>query len=231
MGEIRLPYYDPMRRRYEVARARLGSVTVKPASSPLASESADEDATPGVDLGELVAPRRTLDRAAAGRSYLTESASLWVLLFATPFSVALGAIATSLGRRFSEDRKLKKRAPETRAKAATKQAAQALQSADMSGAIAAVERALYLGIEAATFVKGRALVRTELEAHLLQAGLSEALARESCTLLEQCDTVRFLGGSEEGVRSLVLQVAPLVRRLVAAGAKRGSANQGDEVVS
>jgi hypothetical protein len=68
--------------------------------------------------------------------------------------------------------------------------------------LAAIERAVFLAIEAATAVKGRGVLLTDLARTLCKAGLDDATARESAELLEQCQEARFGAGAQRAAELL-----------------------------
>src|SRR5262249_28075388 len=68
LGELSLPFWDPEAKRYDVARASLGVLHVKPvASGPAASADAPEETLPG-----LPAPMDTMEGEPSRRAHLDD---------------------------------------------------------------------------------------------------------------------------------------------------------------
>jgi hypothetical protein len=73
--------------------------------------------------------------------------------------------------------------------------ARELAARDTQGSVAAVERALFLAIELKLKLKARAILKSELERTLLERGLPSARAEALVRILEDCDTLRFVGAA------------------------------------
>src|SRR5207237_10340606 len=74
LGELSLPYWSPEHKRYEVARAALGTAHVRP--TPRAP-APDSDRAPL--LAGLPAARDTLEGSPAARRYADDSLLFWIL--------------------------------------------------------------------------------------------------------------------------------------------------------
>src|SRR5690606_25342150 len=86
-----------------------------------------------------------------------------------------------------------------------------LRQGDRDGALASIERALFLGIENATGIKARAVLRDQLTSTLVQAGLKAELASRVAPLLTQLEAARF---TQQGdVDALVTTARTLVQSL------------------
>ena len=110
LGEIKLPYWDPKRRTYAVARAKLGAVDVAPSlqAKPVASAPNDKAAADPLALR----PRRALTAFGAGAAPFTDGSRFWLLIFGAPLAVALSGLGLELGGRLqSESRDSALRAP------------------------------------------------------------------------------------------------------------------------
>jgi hypothetical protein len=190
LGELTLPYFDPRKRAYATLQAKLGTVTVSP--NPNAAQKqlpADDPREKALDL----APRKTLAPFSPASTPFMDDARFFWLLFGAPALVALAGAGLSLGTT------LKKRFADAKA-GASRLALDALRAADEAAArdevattASAVEKALFLGIEASTGLRARAYLREDLARALTEAGLPENLRRRTLTLLDACEAARFTG--------------------------------------
>jgi hypothetical protein len=190
LGELTLPYFDPRKRAYATLQAKLGTVTVSP--NPNAARTklpADDPREKALDL----APRKTLAPFARASSPFMDDARFFWLLFGAPALVAMAGAGLSLGAT------LKKRLADAKA-GAPRLSLEALRAADEAAArdevattASAVERALFLGIEASTGLRARAFLREDLTRALTDAGLPEALRQRTLSLLDACENARFTG--------------------------------------
>ncbi len=189
LGELRLPYYDPERRRYEAATAALGVIEVLPnAEVERAQEieqqrSAAGGLTPRSELGDFPSPR----------GWWTDAASFWWILFGVPLSIPLLAGVGGGVRLLLTQWRRGAGGARERVTVHLKAAATQRESGDTAGAASSYERAIYEAIEGATGVKGRGLLLDELPAHLQDHGLDSARAEKLAQLLEALQTLRFTG--------------------------------------
>jgi hypothetical protein len=190
LGELTLPYFDPAKRAYATLRAKLGTVTVTPnPNAARAALPADDPREKALDL----APRKALgpfQRSATG--FMDDARFFW-LLFGAPGLVAFSGAGLALGTR------LRRRLADAKA-GAPRLALEALRSADEAASrdevattASAVERALFLGIEASTGLRARAFLREELSRALAEAGLAEGLRARTLSILDACESARFTG--------------------------------------
>jgi hypothetical protein len=190
LGELTLPYFDPSKRAYATLRAKLGTVSVSPnpnaARAKLPGDAARDKA---LDLK----PRKTLAPFRRSPAPFTDDARFFWLLFGTPALVGMAGVCLSLGTR------LKKRLADAKA-GAPRLALESLRTADEAAArdevattASAVERSLFLAIEASAGLRARALLRDDLSRALTEAGLAEDLRRRTLSLLDACESARFTG--------------------------------------
>ena len=199
MGEVTLPYYDPRTRRYETARAALGSVEVKPGKvvSPLSSAAqAQAPAKAEGPLEDIGAPRKVLGEPARAARHFTDSKGYFGLLAGGPLAVlALGGLAELAGRlkrRFAQRRQ----SLSTASKRALSEAREGASRGDRAAVAGGVERALYTAIEDKLGLKARAVLRDGLREKLVQAGADGAVSAEIVDILGACDALRFAGGDD-----------------------------------
>jgi hypothetical protein len=195
LGELRLPYYDPALRRYEVARAALGTVRVTPSTLPSASPSKE----PSRDLlSELLVVRPKLGAPAEKPLRPGEHPWYWMLLAAGPVGFVLTASTLRLGRRVRDRWRKRRNDPGRLPAKLLRQAHELERQGRAEEAIGPAERAIFLAIEQATGLRARGVLRSELVAELAQRGVSEPLGQQLAELLERCEAARFTVARQEG---------------------------------
>jgi hypothetical protein len=197
LGELTLPYWDPRKRTYVTARASLGKVEVAPSpqkAAPVASSGAAK--TDPLDTLALE-PRRTLAAYTPVAAPFTDSLRFWYLLLGAPVAVGLAGVGLDVGgrlrRRFSSART----SPQRLAQDSLRAAELAAKGSEIAKTAAAVERALFLAIEAGTGIRARALLKDDLKAALGNAGIEPATIERTVALLDACEAARFTGKSAE----------------------------------
>jgi hypothetical protein len=206
LGELTLPFYDPAKRGYSVARATLGKVTVKPDPNAHAGKAAAAEPTDA--LKGLLPARDDFGNAAVPRSYIADRSGFWAALALGPLAVLVLGGAARAGRKLLEQRRALKERPSERAIKELDRARDA-RTKDAALAAGSSERAVLLAIEGATGLKARGVLRSDLAAELRQRGVSEGLAAEIVALFDRCEDVRFSGPSLE-VTSLTVETAERV---------------------
>jgi len=213
LGELKLPYWDPKRRTYGIARASLGKIEVAPSPTPKAVASAAPDkANPADPLAQK--PRRVLGSVAVQEVPFTDGLRFWLLLLGGPIAVALAGVGRELGGRFQQSRARALSSPERLAQESLRAADSAARGSEIAKTAAAIERALFLAIEAGTGIRARALLKSDLKAALANAGVSEDTTARALTLLDACESARFTGkAGEHPPKELVTQARRLVSEL------------------
>jgi len=214
LGEVVLPTYDPDRKEYAVARVDLGNVQVRGgtvAPRPAGSVGADDDAKkeradPFASIGPAKLSLRPFDRAGdpgmAPRTF-------WSLVLVPPMLVLLGG---GLGRGWRALRRrqaLRRQDPATLASRALGDLSRAKGAKDQASA---AERVVHLSIEAATGLKARGVLLTDLGQELENRGLERPLSEEVCAVLGLCSDVRFEPSPD---RAAGEQISGRARQLVA----------------
>jgi hypothetical protein len=184
LGELSLPFWDPERDAYRVARAQLGTVDVQP--NP--DQSYDPDKAIGDRLQGIVTPRKSLGAASAPRRPWSDSIWYWLLLALGPLGVALTGGGIRAARRLHE-RALKARG--SAGSIASRELAGARRAGDLRDVASHVERALVAAIEASTGLRARGILRAELADALAERGVASEAADEIRALLDVCDDIRF----------------------------------------
>jgi oxygen tolerance protein BatD len=191
LGELSLPYYDPKRHAYAIARAKLGEVEVK--ANPNAA-IAKVEPKPSDRLAGVLQARDTLGPMPTVQKPLSDRSGFWAALLLGPFGVVFAGGALSFASRTRA--KLRERGSSLGAQLeATLREARVLAARDTQGSVAAVERALFLAIELKLNLKARAILKSDLKATLVERGLPSARAEALARILEDCDSLRFVGAA------------------------------------
>jgi hypothetical protein len=188
LGEIRVPFWDPEPKRYNVARASLGAVAVT--ASPTASRESSEGAhelLPG-----LPAPRDRLDGAAVSRSHADDSRLFWLAGIAgAPLAFGIAVLGRAAGRRLLGTWRTRRNSPATELKQRVAAARLACGGTDTRAADAAIARALEAATVAHAGVSIRGAVGTEVTERLARAGVEQQAAAHVAELLRECEKARF----------------------------------------
>lgn len=228
LGEVTLPYWDPARQRYEVARARLGTVEVAPGAQPAAAPSQAAPVTPRKETGDAfsdLAPRASLSKASAPEMPWTDRWLFWALLAGGPLAVVLSRGLGDLGKRVRSRLSARAASPSVLAKKALEGAATAAEKGDAPGVTAGIERAIYTTIEDRLGLRARAVLRSELAHTLEQAGAPRDLAAETVSTLDECERIRFGGAKDAALTAVIGRASGVTARLSRArGARRGEAS-------
>lgn len=230
LGSLRLPHYDAAAGRYRVAQVALGRVVVTPGAPSQAPGAADASGDGGASgIGGLFAFRSRVAAVEASR-HLTDHLAFWLSLMILP-GMALASLGARSGlRRWSDRRRRSRHSPATHAIQALRDARRAVQEDRGADAASAIERALYRGVEWATGLRVRAVLRTDLERTLTEAALPDELSRQVVALLDRGSAARFAGPSN-GDAALLADAEPIVRALIrrpAATAASAATDDGQE---
>lgn len=216
LGELRLPYYDPERRRYETASAALGVLEVV----PNASAAREQEREARQSAGRQLTPRESLGDVPPASRWWTEAPFFWWTLFGVPLSIPLLAgmnrgIRTLLARFRRGAGGVRERVMDQLRDGAAQR-----QGGNAAAAAASYERALYEAVEHATSIKARGLLLDELPATLQEHGLDAARAAEVARLLEALQTLRFTGQGDAAALGERSEVA--VRALLRSKGRGGA---------
>jgi hypothetical protein len=183
LGEMRLPFYEPASRNYQIARAALGIVQVS--KSDAKAREADAPAAP---LPDLPSSRAALERSRAD-TFVTERPLYWAFLFVSPLACALGIAVTSAARKIRERRASTAPSPERIAKGRWADAEKALRGDDGAAAVAAVLRALEADVIARHGVNLRGTSGDAALRELEEAGAPDPHAIRD--VARACEDARF----------------------------------------
>jgi hypothetical protein len=215
LGRLSLPIYNPQTHRYRVLSAELGQVTVDPEPASATPSAAAAPPPRGPQLSDLVKFRSQLS-AQPAVSHWADHGGFWWSLGVAPACVLCAAGFGSARRRLRRRRERREQSQATHGERALAEARQALARAEHGLVVSSAERALYLALEWATGLRARALLRSELEARLVAAGLAADLAREASELLGRSGELRLAGSAVDrgAVADLLARVQRLVKRLL-----------------
>lgn len=209
LGEFTLPYWDPDRQSYEIARAPLGTLRVKE-SEANANAEAREVHDPFASLGPL---RKELAPIATSAKPITDSRLYWLGILGAPLVVLLGSGAergfVSMRRRALARKNHTSQALER----ALEDAREAQRAGDDRSTASAIERAIYLAIEGATGLKARALLLNEIPTALESRGVDEELALRVKDVLAAAEALRFAPSSAPSAEDLLADTRSLCRKL------------------
>lgn len=213
LGELTLPYWDPDKKVYQVAKVALGTVDVTGTMPVPAPPAAAAVSVAPVEPFAMVAPARaTLSPYQKPSRPWTEHGFFWGLLLGAPLLVIAFEGATRGVRKVRAAAAAARDASARKAADALAEAHVAAEAGDKKRAASAVERAVNAAVEEATGKNVRGLLRADIVQELVAVGLAEDLARAVHDLLERCDSWRF---DPEGAAgdSPVDEARVLVKRL------------------
>ncbi|MGA2450727.1 MAG: BatD family protein [Polyangiaceae bacterium] len=189
LGEIRIPFWDPEKKAYDVARAALGAVRAKANTSSAArGDEAAPERLPGMPR-----PRERLEVVIpTARAYLDDSPLFWFGAIASgPCAFGLAVAGRTAARRVGEALRRRRESPLAELKARVAAAQAACLGEDARAADAAIERAIYSATVAGVGVGVRGALGADVSARLEGSGLPPAFAARIATLLEECEVARF----------------------------------------
>lgn len=198
LGEIRLPFFDPQTRRYEIARAALGIVQVRKASGRDAGVDVDEPLFPNLAKARAALEGKHVD------AFLTERPLYWGALFGMPVACAAGIALTTVMRKARERRANAAPSPERIARERRAEADAAMKHDDGKAAVAAAARAVEAAVLASTGVNVRGTSGEGKSSELAAAGVATATALAIVSLLSDFEDARFspAGLTIESARAL-----------------------------
>jgi hypothetical protein len=216
LGEVVLPYWDPVAKSYQVTKAQLGTVQVTPTSPPIDPAT---NLPTGVDppkadpFAAMPSARASLGPYTPPRT-LFEGRSLWLLIAAPPLMVGLVSAGSGAARRARKRRATLRDTPGALAQKALDEAALAETRGDGKAVAAAVERAVHLAVEGATGLKSRGVLLADLPGALAKAGVAAKLVEETAGAFSACEAVRFDPAPEStGTRELLARARAVVADL------------------
>jgi hypothetical protein len=188
LGELTLPFWDPEQRRYEIARANLGKVSVQ----PMAPSAAASAAVPDVLLAGLPAPHDVLEGTSGARSHFDDRPLFWWIgIGAWPVLLGLTVAGRAGGRRIARSWHARKVSPATELRERVTAADAACKGSDARAADAAIARALEAASVAHAGISVRGAIGPEVAQRLEGAGVAAAAATGFAELLRECEAARF----------------------------------------
>ena len=188
LGWIRLPFWDPVAKRYDTARTDLGTVTVRPSATPK-----DKAETPPDPFSALPDVRAQMGHTHGPASTLAEShpTFFWLSLAATPFAFVVFSGASRAIQSVRERSAEKAASPETDLRAKLAAAEQANRGEDGRELTAATARAVESAIVMYADVTVRDARGGEARERLSEAGVTEDVASRVLAILAECEAARF----------------------------------------
>jgi hypothetical protein len=188
LGEMALPYWNPVERRYDIARAPLGAVHV----TPLAAAATGGEDAPAEVLPGMPPPRDALARTVGPRSHWDDSAAFWIAgIGAWPLAFGVAVAGRAVGRRAKGAWERRRTSPVAELRERLAEATTACDKADARTVDAAIARALEAASVAHAGVSIRGAVGSEVADRLAQAGVARATAESVADLLRECEAARF----------------------------------------
>lgn len=217
LGTVKLPHYNPVTRRYQVASVHLGSVDVE-ADPTRATPSSSASAT-GVQKSPAQDPFGSLGKHRPKRSDFSanptkplSNQTFWGALLTPPLGVLLFGWLMRSGSRWRRRKQAKRKAPATLAREALRDLGKGSSAADTAHAC---EKAIHHAVEAACGIKARGLLQAEIVPKLTSAGVDQELSKQLAQCLERCAELRFVPGeSEETEHELLRESRQLVKELL-----------------
>jgi hypothetical protein len=222
LGTFELPFWDPVAKRYRVASADLGALTVHPGSAAGALASAQRPLTDADRLLSDFAPRAALAPAPEKASFFADRSAFWAVVILLPFAVAGGRASVAGVGRARAWLAARRGSSRSRHREALREARAGLASGSRKDIASACERALVTALDAASGLKTRGVLRARLRGELTRVGVSEELASSAVSLLDVLDGVRFEGKEAPGAAELVDSCERLCRQLERTRPRRGT---------
>jgi BatD DUF11 like domain len=210
LGEATLPYWNPDRKVYDIARVYLGKIEVQPDATKSANKDPAAPRDPWASLGK---ERDHPGGYKHAPEPLTERSFYWLGLFGAPFAVVASSLGSRGVRRLRARFTARRRSAERGIDQALNQARSAAKADDRSSALGPLERALYLAIERVTGLKARALLIEDVPAALQERGIDSELAAEIKGVLGSVEAARFAPDGAASARELVERAEGVVRKL------------------
>ena len=192
LGDFTLPYWDPQANRYQVARAALGTIHVRPGASPQAPAEAANDPLPGLPAAR--GRRASRSRGSVGTSTTPPRSGSGSARCRSPTpssSPRRGRRSASASGAPSAERR-----PKTELRARVLAAEEASSKGDAGALDAATARALEAATIAGCEVNVRGLATSDVAQALGGAGVAESDACEVESILRACDAARFSASVE-----------------------------------
>ena len=216
LGEVRLPYFDPDKNTYAVARATLGIINV--ATGPARDAGADE---PEVILRGLPKERQVLE-GVREPTYVSERPVFWFALFGSPLACALALSAHGALGRYRERRSAASPSPDRIAKERRADADASCKGDDGNAAMGAIARAVEADVLLRTGVNLRGVASDTVKKELEDAGVDRDAASGIIAVVRACEDARFSpdGVQVEAARETWTRARALLDAISSKGSKR-----------
>jgi hypothetical protein len=188
---IELPYFDPVEKRYAIARAP--SITVRVTGDPQKIGAATAEGAKENVLGARIRPLRNVHHVATGvGEYIVRGRLLWVALATPPSLLALFMVVGNVRARLRRDTAgARRRRARAQLRRRMREAEIHLKGQRPSAFFGACARALYEHLEYRLEVKCEALTLDELKKLLRERGFGAEITEQLAREIESCDFARF----------------------------------------
>ncbi len=208
LGELALPFYNPQSKRYNVARAKLGNIVVAPNSASVTAQQSVEPPK----LSAETEVRREQRALQTDHAPMADQLWFWLLAFGGPLSILTSQAALDSLQKLRRRRRGRAESFDQRIRDALDAARAASRTGNSASMVTETERAIFLKIEDSTGLRARAILKDQLEAKLVNAGLSAEHASSIVELLNEMESIRFAGAEQE-TDTLPKRVQKLLKQL------------------
>jgi hypothetical protein len=193
LGDFTLAYWEPQNRVYQIARAPLGTIHVRPGAAPSAPAEAADDPLPS-----LPPVRVEREKVAAEHRHFDDAPAFWLGLGAMPLTYAVVVGASGTAKRLRRKRAERGASPAAELRSRVRVAEAAAQTGDARALDAATARAIEAATIAGCKLNVRGLATSDVARALRDAGTEEGDATEIESILRACDAARFSASAEGG---------------------------------
>ncbi len=211
LGELTVPFFDPESGKYEVARAALGTLTVR------GNPSAKDDGAARKILEGLPKPLASPQPPAARSASFIEERTFFFAWLAPPVALVLYVAVSVLLARRRASKGDRKETPKSQLKTAQSEAEQALARGDAQAADSAVRRFVESATQHRLGISIRAIELDRLARSLMDAGVDEGAANDIVRILRDAEAARFApgGATLDDARARFTRAKAAVERLPA----------------
>lgn len=205
LGDIAIPFFDPDKKAYDVARAVLGTIHVKPNANAEVTAKSEEV------LAGLPAARDGLANDAP-RKHLADRPLFVLALLFSPLAFVVAAGGRAASRRWRSITIARKQSPESELARRIADAKSAGKGADAHAIDAATTKVLEQASIVRANVNVRALSIDDVEDALVLRGVARDVAHDTAEVLRECAESRFVpdAGSVESSRKRLDRALSLV---------------------
>jgi hypothetical protein len=212
LGKFLLPHWDPDARKYEIAEAALGTLTVSAAAGVTTTETAKEPADPFASMPKL---RKTRGPALVPPASWVERRGYWLGLFGLPVSYAVARGASLLFVHYRRRAREREGSVEEELRARRAAADAAAAGSDARAMDAATMRLFEVACLAGPGVNVRGIVGPRVAAALVSHGVASDVAARIEEVYRAAEASRFSPSGEDAAaaRERLAQAKALCSKL------------------